>query len=383
MKALATLFLIDTERKMKIIIIICLIILYNQCRRKNYLTSSAILPARVSPWIRVETNADPTSFITLTGMDRKSFTKLLKIIFQDDDVVRKGRPSLLNKSGQLGLLLFYLGSTMQLKYLCLLFGVSPTTASEIIWNLIDKVILYLSLDRHSKIIFPKRAQMEYYAHLVSLREPTVTNVIGFVDGLSLPVQCGDDDLSQAEMYNGYRSDTHCNNVLCFNPLGIVMYAAINYPGSWHDSTVAVDLCQLAILKLAPHSFALCVDQGFPRSGDLEDVFVGPISKKRRRNLSDIVKDALLTQHAKYISLRQSAEWGMRSLQGTFTRLKSRLTSDKQKRSKLIHCIILLHNFRTHHVGLNEIAEVFNPEYEKYLNITGYDRIAKYFKDKKK
>ena len=30
------------------------------------------------------------------------------------------------------------------------------------------------------------------------------------------------------------------------------------------------------------------------------------------------------------------------------------------------------------MGINQIATVFNPEYEQYINLEGYDRIARYF-----
>jgi hypothetical protein len=79
-----------------------------------------------------------------------------------------------------------------------------------------------------------------------------------------------------------------------------------------------------------------------------------------------------------VSLRQAAEWGMRALQGTFCRLKSRLMSDVDVRHDTILSCILLHNFRTHEVGLNQIATVFNPEYEQFIIIEGYDRISNYF-----
>ena len=80
----------------------------------------------------------------------------------------------------------------------------------------------------------------------------------------------------------------------------------------------------------------------------------------------------------FTSLRQAAEWGMRALQGSFSRLKARLSSDKKKRGMIVLSIILLHNFRTEHVGLNQIATVFNPEYEQYINLENYDRIRDYF-----
>ena len=69
---------------------------------------------------------------------------------------------------------------------------------------------------------------------------------------------------------------------------------------------------------------------------------------------------------------------MRALQGTFARLTTSLTSDSKKRHDLILSIVLLHNLRTDLMGVNQIATVFNPEYEQYINIDGYDRIARYF-----
>lgn len=80
----------------------------------------------------------------------------------------------------------------------------------------------------------------------------------------------------------------------------------------------------------------------------------------------------------YVSLRQAAEWGMRALQGTFTRLKSRLTANSRTRGLIIETIILLSNFCTVHIDKNHIATVFNLHYEQYINLDGYDRIARYF-----
>ena len=59
-------------------------------------------------------------------------------------------------------------------------------------------------------------------------------------------------------------------------------------------------------------------------------------------------------------------------------LKYRLPSDELKRKFIIGSIVLLHNFRTHYVGLNQIATVFNLLYEEYLNIENYDRIARFY-----
>ena len=67
-----------------------------------------------------------------------------------------------------------------------------------------------------------------------------------------------------------------------------------------------------------------------------DKFLGPMSQRTRDNQAPVM----------YRSLCQSSEWGMRALQGIFTRLKSLLTSKNLKRKYTIGIILLLHNFRT-------------------------------------
>jgi hypothetical protein len=167
-----------------------------------------------------------------------------------------------------------------------------------------------------------------------------------------------------------------NNVFAFAPTGKIVFCCINYPGSFHDSFVATELIDITSRKIGAYAF--CVDSGFPRSNEMYDKFVGPISRANKRKLSPVVRDLVLKKVGIYVSLRQASEWGMRALQGSYPRLKSRLTSDKYKRYLTIYACVLLHNFRTHYCGLNQICEVFNPEYEQYLSVEGYDKIGRYF-----
>ena len=69
---------------------------------------------------------------------------------------------------------------------------------------------------------------------------------------------------------------------------------------------------------------------------------------------------------------------MRGLQGSFPRIKKRLLSDSAKREKVIHTIVLVHNFPTDLVGRNQITTVFDPEYERSLAIEGHDKIYQYY-----
>ncbi len=61
---------------------------------------------------------------------------------------------------------------------------------------------------------------------------------------------------------------------------------------------------------------------------------------------------------------------MRELERTFPLCEKRLPLDKEKRHRVLECIILVHNFWTEIVGHSQIAAVFSPEYELLINIHG-------------
>lgn len=77
-------------------------------------------------------------------------------------------------------------------------------------------------------MFPDNDKMRELAAMVQRREPMIDNVIGFVDGLSVPVQCSDVETLQRAAYNGYHHDKMCNNVFAFSPEGKVLYAATKF-----------------------------------------------------------------------------------------------------------------------------------------------------------
>ena len=79
--------------------------------------------------------------------------------------------------------------------------------------------------------------MREYASMVQAREPSVDDVIGFMDGVSLSSECTDEWVEQNEFYCGYDSDTMVNNVFVYGPDGKVFFAAVNFPGSWADGAL--------------------------------------------------------------------------------------------------------------------------------------------------
>ncbi|KAJ7325461.1 hypothetical protein DFH08DRAFT_817138 [Mycena albidolilacea] len=62
-----------------------------------------------------------------------------------------------------------------------------------------------------------------------------------------------------------------------------------------------------------------------------------------------------------LSYRQTAEWGMRALQGSFGRLRLPLDiGDTDARGNLLEICVRLHNLRTRRVGHNQIRTVYMP-----------------------
>ena len=60
-----------------------------------------------------------------------------------------------------------------------------------------------------------------------------------------------------------------------------------------------------------------------------------------------------------LSLRQSAEWGMRVLQGSMPRLKARwVYEERDERRVSLLMMVLLYNYQANNMDLNQIRSVY-------------------------
>ena len=204
----------------------------------------------MSPWQHLMDNNDSSSFLLMTGLNRDAFNQLLDELIPPNHRLRRtrrrrGRQWSLLAEGQLGLLLFYLGSTMPYKHLCLIFGITPSACSRIINKMLERVVNRLRFHPYARVKFPNNEKMQEFARMIELREPSVDDVIGFMDGLSLSSECTDERNTQNAYYCGYDCDTMVNNVFAYGPDGKVFFCAINYPGSWADGSLTA--------RFLPHS----------------------------------------------------------------------------------------------------------------------------------
>lgn len=129
-------FFFTAKFHVKLLLLILSLILYHNGVCAWYkLLRAAILPPHLSPWCHLLDRRDAASFLLMTGLTRKAFYMIYDILKLPGHPARpktKGCKFLLSLGGQLGLLLFYLGSTVNYKYLCLLFGVTPSVCSCIL-----------------------------------------------------------------------------------------------------------------------------------------------------------------------------------------------------------------------------------------------------------
>ena len=67
----------------------------------------------------------------------------------------------------------------------------------------------------ARVHFPKTyAEKQNYARLVQIREPRVKDVIGFTDGVSIPVKCSSDMEKQATLLSGVSVNKYILFILC-------------------------------------------------------------------------------------------------------------------------------------------------------------------------
>lgn len=292
----------------------------------------------------------------------------------------RGRRSSLTSIDKLGLYLHHVNSTMKMKTLSQLFGVPPSTVSRAIAEVSYRICEYLIDDPDCRIRWPTIEEQRILADKIKAREPDLEQgAFAFVDGCSFPCEVGSTIDEQNAYYNSWKGGTFVNNLFVFSPTGKIIFAALNAPGSWHDAQLCLDLLPLLLdpTRTAPE-LGIIADTAFPRTGPLEQKILTPSSFDSLSINTEVAYRELL-RHQLITSLRQSAEWGMRALQGTFGRLKVPQTHHHKKRSRCLLSIALLHNFRTTYVGFNQIATVFADDYEQSLHNASYDRIARFYR----
>jgi hypothetical protein len=107
----------------------------------------------------------------------------------------------LDAPGGLGFMLHYLNSTMLLFTLQQVFALVPSMSAQyLIFGL--KLLHYMLLNMpKAKIAWPSEHTIAQWPAIIHVYHPTVKHVIGFVDGVYLPLECHGEELIQNAYYN--------------------------------------------------------------------------------------------------------------------------------------------------------------------------------------
>lgn len=151
----------------------------------------------------------------------------------------------------------------------------------------------------------------------------------------------------------------------WNFYGEIIFAAVNFPDTWHDSKLPAASCLYYPLlsRYTPTEHAVMGDSAFPRS---EPSLHGKMLRARKTNEIGISVDIFLSAWLSAVdnirarsmhSDRESAEWGVMALKGLFKRLTVPLAGDSYNRYRITAACAHICNFRTGFIGLNQITTI--------------------------
>jgi hypothetical protein len=138
----------------------------------------------------------------------------------------------------LGLTLHFLSSPCQQWILQEIFGLGKSSCSDYIRKGLEALHQVLKELPAAAVTWPKSEYRSNLCALINRREPCLTGVFGFVDGLNLDVEEPSDPLVQNAYYNGWESRCVVSQLFVWGPDGTILYASLNNPGSMHDSAIS-------------------------------------------------------------------------------------------------------------------------------------------------
>ena len=345
-------------------------------RRYRRIPRCALPLPRDSPWRRVFFSNSDQALITLTGLDFDTFNHLHERFelwfwrytpFTRDGYIREkkiqgGRPRLLSSFDGLGLVLAWTrtrGSNMVLQ---LIFGLSMTAVSDYL-NFCMNILVHVLMDiDEAKVGIPRDETIHEFMGAVRSRHPSLDMCWCTMDGLKLTIECSGDDDEQNMFYNGWTCDHYVSAVLVFCPDGSIPICCYNVPGSIHDSAIAgMGEIYDKLEQVYNRTGGCCtVDSAFARHNHPF------LIKSGNESVGMTLEEMTIRREA--TSMRQAAEWGMRSFQASFPRLKDRLPFEHFGQRKVIMTmVILLYNLRTKKIGINQIRNVYMPSLNENVN----------------
>lgn len=329
-----------------------------------------------SAWRQLWDSRNDQALITLTGLDFATFNWLADMfqpihdnyspwVDPDGNLVpinnHLGRRRLLTAKDCLGLCLSWTRTRGSMMVLQMIFGLTANPIS--MYLRFGRRILIQVLQNHpySAVKIPTDEEIATYKAAINERHPNLPDVWCVMDGLKLTLQQAGDYNEQNAFYNGWTHDHYVSSVFVFCPDGTIPICCVNVPGCIHDSQIAdFGYIYQKLKSVYESNGGRCVvDSAFARTR-----FPFLIKSSQTVDPEAATRAQLLrnyTVNAEATAVRQAAEWGMRSIQASFPRLKDRMIFEKfGERRLILKMCVLLYNLRARKVGINQIRNTFMP-----------------------
>ena len=359
---------------------------------KGKLTREDLVPPARSPWRKVWEARNDAAFLVTMAITVELFEELLGLFAprfeaystHRADVNPRGKPRLGRRLVQahdaLALVLHWLGSACEMVQLQQIFAMTPTVCSRYLAYGRRVLLSILATYPAAAVIWPSEDLLREYCARIDKQHPLVRNAFGFVDGMRVPIMTSGDPEIENATYNGWTA-SHCvSNIFVFGPDGLILFAVLNAPGSWHDAQVARSLFEK--LDTLPPWYTLLADSAFPSHNVHLQV---PFKEGAALPADEEERQFQLSSNNAIIAARQAAEWGMRSLEGTFGRLKVPLSVDSVHRSVTLNLVMRLHQLRVRRIGISQIRSVYYPPIHVdevgerlFKDIIRSDRLQKFY-----
>ncbi len=339
-------------------------------RRQTFPVSSLVSPSD-SPAQRILDSRCDQSYITMTGLDVATFDHVLELfepLFEinsphsDGNVLhgidgsgkKGGRKRSITAAQALCLYLTWTRTQGKLSFLQLIFGMGHSSVSKYI-RFARQIIIHVLIDHpEARIALPAPERLRDMQQVVASRYPLIEGAALVMDGLKFLIKKSSFLHEQSRYYNGWQHSHWIVNVFVFDLTGRVVSAAMNAPGSWHDSTVAESFGVYDELREVYDAYGIktVVDSAFKTTGENSEHLI----KSGDLNPDNPAVNAQAT------SFRQAAEWGVGNITKGSPRLldKFEVTRDGDRdNADIILSIVLLHNLKCARVGINQLNTVFN------------------------
>jgi hypothetical protein len=205
-------------------------------RNRRYLTNQDIPTPRESAWACLFRSRRDEAFICTMNVNVAGFMDILgrfEPLYETNargnakQREKGGRPRKLDSAGALGLVLHYLNTTMSMKSLHQIFGIGPSTTSRTLRRALKCLLLVLREHTHAQFRWPTERYMRHLSGLVRNRDPALTGIIGFADGLNLPIRVPSDPIKQGAYFNGWLHGCFVSQVVMFLADGTIGYVRYN------------------------------------------------------------------------------------------------------------------------------------------------------------